>query len=43
MHSVSILYKIDDIGFMQLGADDVVRNHLVKQIVKAYEHEKQYE
>ena len=43
MHSVSILYKIDDIGFMQLEADDVVRNHLVKQIVKAYEHEKQYE
>ena len=43
MHSVSILYKIDDIGFMQLGADDVVRNHLVKLIVKAYEHEKQYE
>lgn len=43
MHSVSILYKIDDIGFMQLGADDVVRNHLVKQIVKAYEHEKQFE
>ena len=43
MHSVSILYKIDDIGFMQLGADDVVRNHLVKLIVKAYEDEKQYE
>lgn len=41
MHSISILYKIEDIGFMELTAEDVVRNHLVKQIVKAYEHEKQ--
>jgi len=40
MHSISILYRIEDIGFMELTADDVVRNHLVKQIVKAYEHEK---
>jgi len=37
MHSMNILYKIDDIGFMQLTANDVVRNKLVKQIVKAYE------
>lgn len=41
MHSISILYKIDDIGFMELTADDVVRNSLVKKIVKAYEHEKE--
>lgn len=41
MHSISILYKIEDIGFMELTADDVVRNKIVKQIVKAYEHEKE--
>lgn len=37
MHSMNILYKIEDIGFMALTAEDVVRNKLVKQIVKAYE------
>ncbi len=37
MHSMNILYKIQDIGFMALTAEDVVRNKLVKQIVKAYE------
>lgn len=42
-HSVSLLYKIEDIGFMQLTAEDVVRNRLVKQIVKAYEHEENRE
>ena len=41
VHSISILYKIEDIGFMELTADDVVRNHLVKKIVRAYENEKQ--
>ena len=41
MHSISILSKIEDIGFMELTADDVVRNPLVKKIVKAYENEKQ--
>ena len=40
MHSISILYKIEDIGFMELTAEDVVRNPLVKKIVKAYENEK---
>lgn len=39
MHSINILYKIDDIGFMALTANDVVRNQLVKKIVKAYENE----
>ena len=44
VHSISILYKIEDIGFMELTADDVVRNHLVKKIVRAYENEsKEYE
>ena len=43
MHSISILYKIEDIGFMELTAEDVVRNRLVKKIVRAYEHEKQTE
>ena len=41
MHSINILSKIEDIGFMELTADDVVRNPLVKKIVKAYENEKQ--
>lgn len=41
MHSINILYKIDDIGFMELTAEDVVRNGLVKRIVKAYENEKE--
>ncbi|MCQ2575349.1 MAG: PhoH family protein [Treponema sp.] len=41
MHSISILYRIEDIGFMELTAEDVVRNRLVKQIVRAYEHEEQ--
>ena len=39
VHSISILYKIEDIGFMELTAEDVVRNRLVKKIVKAYENE----
>jgi len=41
MHSINILCKIEDIGFMELTAEDVVRNPLVKKIVKAYENEKQ--
>ncbi|MBO4532181.1 MAG: PhoH family protein [Treponema sp.] len=43
VHSISILYKIEDIGFMELTAEDVVRNRLVKKIVRAYENEKQTE
>ena len=43
VHSISILYKIEDIGFMELTAEDVVRNRLVKKIVRAYENEKQSE
>ena len=40
VHAISVLYKIEDIGFMELTVDDVVRNHLVKKIVKAYENDK---
>ena len=36
---MEVLYKINDIGFMELTTDDVVRNSLVKKIVKAYENE----
>ncbi len=43
IHSISLLYKIEDIGFMELTAEDVVRNGLVKKIVRAYENEKQTE
>lgn len=39
VHSIGILYKIDEIGFMQLTSEDVVRNRLVKKIVRAYENE----
>ncbi len=39
LHSMQILYKIEDIGFMELTTHDVVRNRIVKQIVKAYENE----
>ncbi len=40
VHALSVLYKIEDIGFMELTAEDVVRNRLVKKIVRAYENEK---
>lgn len=38
--AINVLYNIEDIGFMELTAQDVVRNQLVKKIVKAYENEK---
>ena len=41
IHSINILNKIEDIGFMELTAEDVVRNRLVKKIVRAYENEEQ--
>jgi len=44
IHSMEILHNIDAIGFMRLTAGDVVRNRIVQEIVKAYEHEeKQFE
>lgn len=35
--AINLLYKIEDIGFMELKTEDVVRNPLVRKIVKAYE------
>lgn len=44
IHSMEILHNIEAIGFMRLTARDVVRNKIVQDIVKAYEHEeKQFE
>lgn len=40
IHSKKLLSSISDIGMMELSAEDVVRNPLVKKIVKAYENEK---
>ena len=37
--AMKLLCNIEDIGFMKLTADDVVRNPLVRKIVKAYENE----
>lgn len=41
VQSMRLLCKIEDIGFMELTAEDVVRNSLVKKIVRAYEHDKE--
>ena len=41
VQSMRLLCKIEDIGFMELTAEDVVRNSLVKKIVRAYEHGKE--
>lgn len=39
LHSVSLLERIDEISINRLTAEDVVRNPLVRKIVKAYENE----
>lgn len=39
VHAVSLLEGIDEIAICRLNAEDVVRNSLVKKIVKAYENE----
>ena len=39
IHATELLKNIDDIGIIKLTAEDVVRNPLVKKIVKAYENE----
>lgn len=41
VQSMRLLCKIEDIGFMELTAEDVVRNSLVKKIVRAYEYGKE--
>ncbi|MCL2479750.1 MAG: PhoH family protein [Treponema sp.] len=37
VHAVSVLSKVDGLGFMWLHTDDVVRNPLVKKIIQAYD------
>lgn len=39
MHAANLLSSITEIGMNRLTAEDVVRNPLVKKIVKAYENE----
>ena len=39
IHATELLKDIDEIGMIKLTAEDVVRNPLVKKIVKAYENE----
>ncbi|MCR5494085.1 MAG: PhoH family protein [Treponema sp.] len=39
IHARELLKDIDEIGMIELTAEDVVRNPLVKKIVKAYENE----
>ena len=39
VQALDILEGIDGISFAHLGAQDVVRNPLVKKIIQAYEHE----
>ena len=41
VEAVRILRDIDDIGFMEFSPGDIVRNHLVKKIIDAYEKNKQ--
>ena len=39
IHATNLLSGINEIGMIRLTAEDVVRNPLVKKIVKAYEYE----
>lgn len=39
VHAMNLLCSIDEIGMVKLTSEDVVRNPLVKKIVKAYENE----
>ena len=41
LHATGLLQGIQGIGMIRLTAEDVVRNPLVKKIVKAYENEKE--
>lgn len=43
IHALRLLKHIDEIGLMELTAEDVVRNPLVRKIVKAYENEEENE
>ncbi|MDE7383714.1 MAG: PhoH family protein, partial [Treponemataceae bacterium] len=42
-HAMRVLASVNEIGAITLTAEDVVRNPLVKKIVKAYENEKENE
>lgn len=37
-NAVQVLSNVEEISIIRLGDDDVVRNELVKKIVKAYEN-----
>ena len=41
VHAKNILSKIEEIGFLELDGEDVVRNPLVKKIIQAYEDAKE--
>jgi phosphate starvation-inducible PhoH-like protein len=41
VHALTLLDPVNEIGKMMLTAEDVVRNPLVRKIVKAYENEEQ--
>ena len=41
VHALSLLDAVDEVGKMELTAEDVVRNPLVRKIVKAYENEEE--
>lgn len=42
-HAVSLLRNVEGISVVQLEAEDVVRNPLVRKIIQAYEHDEQEE
>ena len=41
VHALRLLDAVDEVGKMELTAEDVVRNPLVRKIVKAYENEEE--
>ena len=43
VHALRLLDAVDEVGKMELTAEDVVRNPLVRKIVKAYENEEEQE
>lgn len=43
IHATELLQDIDEIGMIKLTSEDVVRNPLVKKIVRAYENEQERE
>jgi phosphate starvation-inducible PhoH-like protein len=37
LHAISVLSKVEGLGFAWLHTDDVVRNPLIKKIIQAYD------